>query len=207
MLVKDCICSNAHCRRLCSGPNATDYLELNRRAALVSLLLQSPKGELPTGEDGSLFHSLHRRLPAPMAALCHCVCGCAGARSSQHQWNEAVSCVTFEYWANAMATAGDAVLAGAFKRAAALSLRSLARWKRPTGEWFIVKNQFDPALRHGYESYSYYSQVAFFASCNMWACARFTVTIVASSVVWRPPVSAVQFAASGHAVHGVAVPE
>ena len=29
--------------------NASAYWELNRRAALVSLLLQSPRGELPTG--------------------------------------------------------------------------------------------------------------------------------------------------------------
>ena len=39
--------------------NASVYQELLRRAALTSLLLQSPAGELPTG-----------------------------ARSSQHQWNE-----------------------------------------------------------------------------------------------------------------------
>lgn len=40
-------------------PNATVYQNLLHRAALTSLLLQSPAGELPTG-----------------------------SRSSQHQWNE-----------------------------------------------------------------------------------------------------------------------
>eukprot|EP00049_Salpingoeca_infusionum_P011697 m.204114 g.204114 ORF g.204114 m.204114 type:complete len:137 (+) comp15006_c0_seq4:85-495(+) len=44
-----------------NSTNATMYWELNRRAAWVSLLMQSPFGELPTG-----------------------------GRSSQHQWNEAV---------------------------------------------------------------------------------------------------------------------
>eukprot|EP00043_Microstomoeca_roanoka_P000465 m.27809 g.27809 ORF g.27809 m.27809 type:complete len:831 (-) comp10335_c0_seq2:88-2580(-) len=112
-----------------NASNATLYWELNRRAAWVSLLLQSPWGELPTG-----------------------------GRSSQHQWNEAVSCVTYEYWASKYYNEGNYTAAGVFKRAAALSLKSLMRWKRPTGEWFIVKNKFDPELRHGYESYSYYSQ-------------------------------------------------
>lgn len=48
-----------------NGPNASDYWELNRRGAWTSLLMQSPWGEMPTG-----------------------------GRSSQHSWNEAVSCVT-----------------------------------------------------------------------------------------------------------------
>lgn len=113
-----------------NGPNASNYWELNRRGAWVSLLMQSPWGELPDG-----------------------------ARSSQHQWNEAVSCVTYEYWANKLANSGDRQGAGVFKRAALLSLNSLKRWKRPTGEWTVVKNRFDPELRHGYESYSYYTQV------------------------------------------------
>ncbi len=46
---------------------------------------------------------------------------------------------------------GDAQGAGVFKRAAGLSLLSLQRWKRPTGDWWIIKNRFDPSLRHGYE--------------------------------------------------------
>ena len=111
------------------GPNVTDYVELNRRGAWTSLLLQSPWGELPTG-----------------------------ARSSQHTWNEAVSCVTYEYYASLLNSQGDVSGAGVFKRAAMLSLDTLARWKRPTGEWWIVKNRFDPSLRFGYESYSFYSQ-------------------------------------------------
>ena len=96
----------------------------------MSLLLQSPWGELPTG-----------------------------GRSSQHQWNEAVSCVTYEFWATQLHNEGHSQAAGAFKRAASLSLLSLSRWHRATGEWFILKNRFDPALRYGYEGYSFYSQV------------------------------------------------
>jgi hypothetical protein len=47
--------------------------------------------------------------------------------------------------------------AALFRRAAALSLNSLRRWKRPEGEWWIIKNRYDPALRFGYETYSMFS--------------------------------------------------
>eukprot|EP00118_Oscarella_pearsei_P012227 m.88465 g.88465 ORF g.88465 m.88465 type:complete len:643 (+) comp36572_c0_seq3:15-1943(+) len=109
--------------------SASDTLQvLLNRGALVSLLMQSPWGELPTG-----------------------------GRSSQHQWNEAVQIVTYEIFATKMAEQGDTVMAKAFKRAANLALKSVRRWRRPSGELYIVKNRFDPKLRHGYESYSFYS--------------------------------------------------
>ncbi len=69
-----------------------------------------------------------------------------------------MSCVTYELWAAKFKAAGDLVSAGAFKRAAALSVLSLRRWKQSSGAWWIVKNRFDPKLRHGYEGYSYFSQ-------------------------------------------------
>ena len=67
--------------------------------------------------------------------------------------------VTFESWASRFARRGDTrrrrrVQAG---RAASRSGRS-ARWIRPSGELWIVKNRMDPAARHGYESYSFHSQ-------------------------------------------------
>ncbi|XP_062500330.1 uncharacterized protein LOC134177569 [Corticium candelabrum] len=101
------------------------YLE---RGAWVSLLMQSPWGELPTG-----------------------------GRSSQHQWNEAEQAVTYEIFADKSAQAGDTVSSRAFKRAAMLAHKSVRRWRRSSGDLFIVKNRFDPSLRHGYERYSYHS--------------------------------------------------
>ncbi|MBU6401298.1 MAG: hypothetical protein KGS61_13365, partial [Verrucomicrobia bacterium] len=103
--------------------------ETLERAAWTSLLIQSPVGELPTG-----------------------------GRSAQHQWNEAMQCVTCEIWSARKSRAGDATAAAAFKRAAHLALRSVRRWIRPSGELWIVKNRFDPAVRHGFESYSFHSQ-------------------------------------------------
>jgi hypothetical protein len=99
------------------------------RGAWASLFMQSPWGELP-----------------------------CGGRSSHHQWNEAEQAVTFETFARRLARRGDQAAAGAFKRAARLSLRSIRRWVRPTGDLWIVKNRLDPGLRHGYETYSFHSQ-------------------------------------------------
>jgi hypothetical protein len=111
------------------GKHRKTLEELLDRAAWTSLLMQSPNGELPTG-----------------------------GRSAQHQWNEAEQCVTYEIWAKRSQRAGDGPSAKAFKRAAHLALESMQRWIRPSGELWIVKNRFDPAVRHGFQGYSSHSQ-------------------------------------------------
>jgi hypothetical protein len=103
--------------------------ELMERGAWTSLFMQSPHGELP-----------------------------CGGRSAHHQWNEAEQTMTYETYARRLARRGRMAAAGAFKRAARLALGSIGRWVRPSGELWIVKNRFDPALRHGYETYSFHSQ-------------------------------------------------
>ena len=112
--------------------------ELIERGAWTSLLIQSPAGELPTG-----------------------------GRSAQHQWNEAMQCVTYEVRAAEKQRAGDGVAARAFKRAAHLALKSIQRWQRPSGELWIVKNRLDPAVRHGFEGYSAHSQYNLLAASMM----------------------------------------
>ncbi len=112
-----------------AGEHRSILEELLERAAWTSLLIQSPTGELPTG-----------------------------GRSAQHQWNEAMQCVTYEIWARRKQREGDEVAARAFKRAARLALQSIRRWVRPSGELWIVKNRFDPSVRHGFEGYSFHSQ-------------------------------------------------
>ena len=114
-------------------PGAEDMAEYMRRGAFTSLLMQSPWGESPIG-----------------------------GRSAQHQWNDTEMCFIYEVWADKANDEGDAVLAAAFKRAAHLSYSSLLRWVRPNGSVWIVKNCVAPALRFGYERYSYLSQY------NMW---------------------------------------
>jgi hypothetical protein len=112
-----------------TGPSAAVLEALVERGAWASLFMQSPWGELP-----------------------------CGGRSAHHQWNEAEQAVTFESCASRFARRGDHAAAGAFKRAARLSVQSIGRWVRPSGELWIVKNRMDPPLRHGYESYSFHSQ-------------------------------------------------
>lgn len=111
------------------GKSAAFYEERLWRAAWVSLFMQSPFGEAPTGY-----------------------------RSSHHIWNEAQSAVTFEIYAKQYAQAGRPEEAGAFKRAAHLSLASIEQWLRPDGSGYIVKNRYPIEAKHGYEAYSSHTQ-------------------------------------------------
>jgi hypothetical protein len=120
------------------GRHAAALEELVERGAWMSMFMQSPWGELP-----------------------------CGGRSAHHQWNEAQQAVTFESWAARFARRGDRAAAGACRRAAQLSLQSIGRWVRPTGELWIVKNRMDPAARHGYESYSFHSQYNLLAAAML----------------------------------------
>jgi len=123
----------------------------------MSLFMQSPSGECPTG-----------------------------GRSAQHIWNEAQTAVTCEIFAAQYARHRDApgalARAGAFKRAAHLSLRSIERWLRPDGSGFVVKNRYPIEARHGYERYSAQSQY------NLLACWLMAVAYLYSdeSVPERP---------------------
>ena len=103
----------------------TTYRDILWRGSWTSLFMQSPFGELPTGY-----------------------------RSSQHIWNEAEQAVIFEIYASAYAKEGKTAQAGAFKRAAHLSLASIKNWIRPDGSGCIVKNRYPIEAKHGYEGYS-----------------------------------------------------
>ncbi|WP_158655196.1 hypothetical protein [Flavivirga eckloniae] len=107
------------------GPQATSLRHYLWKGAWTSLFMQSPFGELGTGY-----------------------------RSSHHIWNEAQQCVVFEIYANAYARAGREKEAGAFKRAAMMSLNSMNQWIREDGSGYIVKNRFPIENKHGYERYS-----------------------------------------------------
>jgi hypothetical protein len=111
------------------GPHRKGLEILLKRGAWASLLMQSSKGDFPSS-----------------------------GRSSGHVWNDALECASFELWASRSAAAGDLVGAHAFKRAAHLAAQSISRWVRSSGDIWIVKNRFDPKVRHGYEDYSYHSQ-------------------------------------------------
>jgi len=111
---------------------------LLERGAWASLLMQAPAGDAPTG-----------------------------GRSAEHLWIDALQCASFELWARRMRVSGDEAGARAFKRGAHLSARLIYHWVRPSGDLWIVKNRFDPALRRGFESYSYHSQYNLLAAAYL----------------------------------------
>ena len=111
------------------------------KGAWMSLFMQSPFGELPTGY-----------------------------RSSHHIWNEAEQCVVFEIYASEYANLGLKKEAGVFKRAAMLSLNSIGNWIREDGSGYIVKNRFPIEKRHAYETYSVHTCYNMLA-CSMLAQA------------------------------------
>lgn len=81
-----------------------------------------------------------------------------GGRSALHSWNEAEILAICEMNANYWKKQGRDDVAGAFKRAAHLAYQSMARWQRPTGELWIIKNRAEPETRFAYEGYSNHSQ-------------------------------------------------
>jgi hypothetical protein len=111
------------------GPLAARLDEILKKGGLSSILLLSPTGEWP-----------------------------GGGRSSHHNWEEAEIAAICEMNAARWQKAGDARVAGAFKRAAHLAFQSMLRWQRPSGELYIVKNRYDPEKRFAYERYSNHSQ-------------------------------------------------
>ncbi len=125
------------------GRHAAVLDALVERGAWTSVFMQSPCGEVP-----------------------------CGGRSAHHQWNEAEQAVTFESMKVRRARRDDLPAAAAFARAAHQSARSMARWTRPSGELWVVKNRLDPALRHGYESYSFHSQYNLLAAAMLAIAVR-----------------------------------
>ncbi len=69
-----------------------------------------------------------------------------------------MSALAYEIEATKYAAAGDAASACIFRRAARLSHASMRRWQLADGSYRIVKNNFPPEMRWGYEDYSYLSK-------------------------------------------------
>jgi hypothetical protein len=123
------------------GRNFERCRELVWRGAWTSLFLMSSFGEFPTGY-----------------------------RSSHHLWNEAESVATYEIYAAHYARSGRLAEAGAFKRAAHLSVQCIKQWVRPDGTFYIVKNRYPPEAQHGYEVYSVHTCYNLL-TCSMLATA------------------------------------
>lgn len=106
------------------------------RGAITSLFLQSPTGELP-----------------------------GAGRSAHHAWNDAALAAIYEWAAREFAQQDDLPLAAACKRGAHLAYQAMRPWIRPEGDLHIVRNHFEPAVRHGFEVYSVHT------TYNLWTTA------------------------------------
>ncbi|PQP83812.1 glycosyl hydrolase [Paenibacillus sp. PCH8] len=118
------------------GATADTLREQLRHGAFSSLLMLSPLGEIPPR-----------------------------GRSSQHQWNEAAAAYSCSTHATQALQAGDPVMAGAFARAANRCFAAVERWKMDDGRLKIVRNEYAPEARHGYEIYTNHT------CYNLWTAA------------------------------------
>ncbi|OAX45455.1 hypothetical protein [Paenibacillus sp. AD87] len=118
------------------GACAGELKEQLRHGAFSTLLTLSPLGEIPPR-----------------------------GRSSQHQWNEAAAAYVCSTHATQALQAGDWVMAGAFARAANRCFEAVERWKMDDGRLKIVRNEYAPEARHGYEIYTNHT------GYNLWTAA------------------------------------
>ena len=127
-----------------TGPHRDAINVMLERGELMSLLMQSPAGVIPSGGE-----------------------------AKQHTWGDIQLIPVFEIAARRFASRGDYVYAKAFKRGAHLAFASVLRWLRPSGDFQIIKNHIQPEQRHGYESYSHHSQYNLLAATMLALGAEF----------------------------------
>ncbi len=110
------------------GPSRGEMEELLGAGTRNSMYLQDPTGQNPVG-----------------------------GRTDNHVWNDLVNGINFELMALRAAEAGDAALAGQYRRAASISVTSAGRWQLDDGTYAITKNAFDTAERVGFQTDSHFS--------------------------------------------------
>ena len=81
-----------------------------------------------------------------------------GGRSNQFLFNESLLASNFEYEASRWKNLGNLKLAGMYKRAAHLSVKSIMRWLNAPGGSRHIKNMFPTDAMFGTESYGYYDK-------------------------------------------------
>jgi hypothetical protein len=132
------------------GPSAAEMSRVIKRGTRSALLLQDPTGQTP-----------------------------AGGRSGGHTWNDVYTGLGFEMMAERARADGDARLAGQYRHAAMLALRSADRWHSSGGCFHVTKNHFDFALRTHYATYSQltnYNGNVIYHMAEAWRARRSAIT-------------------------------
>ena len=130
-MVYDLVARGLYCLLLDAGYHGEHYEAIDdaiRRAALLSLKMQSPGGELPYG-----------------------------GRSNQFLHNEPWQAIMFEFEAKRYAREGNRELAGKFKSAANRALEQTEHWLSLTPIRHI-KNRYPTETKYGCEKYAYFDK-------------------------------------------------
>lgn len=133
------------------SPLREAYLELQRRGCLTALLFASADGYVPYG-----------------------------GRSSQFNFQEIILSAMFELEAQRYKST-NLKLAGAFKQQAHLGAQATRRWLMDMEPLRHIKNGFDPATRHGTDSYGQYSVYSLLTSSFLGLAALFADDSIAES--------------------------
>ncbi len=81
-----------------------------------------------------------------------------GGRSNQFLFNESLLASNFEYEATRWKARGNLKLAGMFKRAAHLAIKSISKWLEAPGSPRQIKNKYPIESKFGTEGYGYYDK-------------------------------------------------
>lgn len=107
------------------GPSAPEIERFIKRAATSALILQDASGQAPFG-----------------------------GRSAGMTWNDVYMGLNFELMAEQAKSEGQSRLAGQYRHAAMMALKSTDRWRSSEGFYFVAKNRFEPWMRVGYPVYA-----------------------------------------------------
>lgn len=107
------------------GASAKEMREIIARNLRSSLLMLSGSGEAP-----------------------------GGGRTGEHIWNDSIYANAFQLMSEVARREGDERLAGQYRHAVQLLLKSHARFQQENGWFSITKNAFHPSLKNRYASWS-----------------------------------------------------
>lgn len=125
------------------GPSRQDMLDLLLPPADISLCFMDPSGQ-----------------------------AAASGRSGNHVWNDVVYGNIYERLAEYYHALGDEDRAGQFRRAAMLTMKSTDRFRQSSGLYSVTKNQYSPADRVWFASYSYLTNYNGYCMFHMSESAR-----------------------------------
>jgi hypothetical protein len=135
------------------GVSAREMREIIARNLRASLLMLSGSGEAP-----------------------------GGGRTGEHIWDDSIYANTFQLMAEVARREGNERLAGQYRRAVQLLLKSHARFQQENGWFSITKNAFHPSLKNRYASWS---GIANYEGFTL-ACLSETVLATKSAIAEKP---------------------